>query len=132
MNNDAFAETSNELLLLKCQELYYPINDKDFNIDIDMEKDTSPGLISSPLSENSKSSSASVVSQTQSKMTRRKIAKANSKDSEIVQPPIEELQKPQWLTENQSIAGELSIEQNNLIQFYDNPLNELSMSNAVG
>lgn len=136
VNGAAFSETFDELLFLKSQKLCFQINDKDVNIDIGREKKTSKVSIPPSPSENSKSdsksSAKSLESRTQSKQKRRKITKSKSTKSEIIQPLIEESKAPQWLTEIQLIPGEISIEQNNLIRFYDNPLNELPSSNAVG
>lgn len=136
MNGAAFSETFDELLFVKSQKLCYQINDKDVNIDIGSEKETSKVSIPPSPSKNSKSdsksSAVSLESRTKSKTKRRKSTKLKSTKSEIIQPLIEESKAPQWLTENQLIPGEISIEQNNLIQFYDNPLNGLPSSNAVG
>lgn len=128
----ACTQTPDKLLLLKSLKLCYPINDQDVNIEIETEKVSSTASDSLAPSEKSKSSTASDSSRTQSKLKRRKITKSNSKGSEIVQPSFEEPRTPQWLTENQLLLRDISIEQNNLIRFYENPLNELLSSNAVG
>lgn len=141
-NLKPFLETPNELLFNK-PSCDFEVSDKDVNIDID-PKITMLSIIeetySSPsiLSEKSESLLANVTSRKPmknsktTKTKKRKSTRKMSQESKIIQPPIEEGNFPQWLTENPSISPDISNELRNLIQFHDNPLNELPVSSAVG
>lgn len=80
-------------------------------------------------SQKLKSSSESVTSGTNKSKTKKG---SNSKEFEVIQPLSEELGMSLNVTASESILQDDPVEQINLIQFYADPLNELSESIAFG
>jgi hypothetical protein len=107
----------------------FPIDDKDVNIEIDQNQALSSfSSVSNSISSKSQSSSKSSLKQRKSS-TKSKASKvsqiskvSNLKDAENL---------PTWFTDDDSIHPEISENQNNLMKFYENPLNDFPNESFV-